>query len=537
MLSKEEKRELRSDIFRHLDGIVVAPTAFTLSQAGVLEYLLENKKVEISAVSKEFNANEGYLNVALRILASQGWLEQEIDNANDQVFYSVNDRSDKAFALSGLYKDVNELIEFSGRFHRRKFRREPFFKLESIMNSYKNSYGFKDIEKDAVEYQILKHIEGILVGPTVVALGMSGMFHKYFIESSFQAAEFHEDVESFEKLLDFFVWKGWFSKNKSNYKFTDTGLFFARRASAYGVTVSYIPTLRKLAQLIFQDPAEIRNFSASEEEVHVDREMNVWGSGGAHAAYFKQMDAVLIDIFNQDIEDQPKGILDMGCGNGAFLIHAFNVIETRTKRGEMLEDHPLFLVGADYNKKALEITRNNIVKHDIWAKIIWGDIGDPDQLSEHLKENYQITLSDLLNVRTFLDHNRIWEDSDSYDDSIVSRSTGAFAFKGKRISNNHLEQNLEKHFRKWLPHVRRHGLLLIELHTVDPSLVAKNIGRTAVTAYDGTHGYSDQYIIELENFKSVAERSGYEFVDDFSFRFPDSDLASVSINLMRGKQT
>jgi hypothetical protein len=47
---------------------------------------------------------------------------------------------------------------------------------------------------------VLKHIEGILVGPTIVHLGMSGMFHKNFMEAFFRAEEFHKDPESFREL-------------------------------------------------------------------------------------------------------------------------------------------------------------------------------------------------------------------------------------------------------------------------------------------------------------------------------------------------
>src|SRR5690606_16228143 len=100
----------------------------------------------------------------------------------------------------------------------------------------------------------------------------------------------------------------------------------------------------------------------------------------------------------------------MGCGNGALLQHLYETIERRTLRGKYLEDYPLFLVGADYNQAALKITRANLAANDIWAKIIWGDIGNPELLATDLKENYNIALSDLLNMRTFLDHNRVWED-------------------------------------------------------------------------------------------------------------------------------
>lgn len=534
MLNREEKRKLRSDLFRHLDGIAVAPVAYNLYEKGVLKELLEKKEVDLDYLVSKFKANEGYLNVALRILCSQGWLIQNLDNASDTISYTINDKSEKAFELAAIYKDVNNLLRYSKYYHKRKFQKEPFLVLSRIMNDYKSHYNLPNAnDKNSLEYQVLKHIEGIIVGPTTVSLGMGGMFHKYFMMSSFRAEEFHSDAESFSKILNFFSWLGWFEENKGTYRFTDKGLFFAKRASAYGVTVSYIPTFRHLDELIFGNPSFLREISEGEDELHVDREMNVWGSGGAHSAYFKKMDEVIIELFSKPIEEQPKGILDMGCGNGAFLIHAYEVIENQTPRGKVLEDHPLFLVGADYNQAAQRVTRANLIQADIWAKVIWGDIGRPDLLSKTLEDDYNISLKDLLNARTFLDHNRIW--SDQKESDRLSSSTGAFAHRGERINNNRVEENLKEHFSKWMPYVSKHGLLLIELHTVDPKLVAKNIGKTAATAYDGTHGFSDQYIVELDVFNKIAKESGLYPVENFAFRFPDSKLATVSINLLRGK--
>ena len=64
----------------------------------------------------------------------------------------------------------------------------------------------------------------------------------------------------------------------------------------------------------------------SQFEIHVDRSMNVWGSGFAHKFYFNKIDEIIVKIFNQKIEKQPKGIIDIGCGDGAFLEHVYDLI-------------------------------------------------------------------------------------------------------------------------------------------------------------------------------------------------------------------
>ncbi|WP_284652990.1 class I SAM-dependent methyltransferase [Flavobacterium terrisoli] len=532
------KSELRGILFRHLDGITTAPAAYAIYKKGVLDYIQQKREVTLSELLTEFKANDGYLNVALRVLASQGWLNQKVDNQNDEVTFSINDKSELAFSLIPLYEDVFKLMQFTEHFHPRKFEVEPFEMLNDLFRKYKSNYGIQfsdDIKVRSVQEQVLYHIEGNLVGPTIVMLGMTGMFHKYFMETSFRPEEFHKKPECFAAILDFLTHLDWFTKKGEHYQFTETGLFYAKRAAAYGVTVSYIPTLRKLDELIFGDASILRNVGEHETELHVDREMNVWGSGGAHAEYFKIVDEIIIELFNRPIAEQPNGILDMGCGNGAFLEHIFDVIERQTKRGRMLDEHPLFMVGVDYNEAALKVTRANLIKADIWAKVIWGDIGRPQLLADTLKEDYNIDLKELLNVRTFLDHNRIWSEPKAKTPNRISTSTGAFAHRGKKISNNEVEDNLLEHLLKWSPFVNKFGLLIIELHTIAPELTAKNIGRTAATAYDATHGFSDQYIVEIEVLHKIAAEAGL-FSDDKVFtRFPDSELATVSVNLFTGK--
>lgn len=536
MLSKEEKRGYRSDLFRHLDGLVTAPTAYVLLEKGVLDHLIQQKEVNLKELSETFDANEGYLNVALRILCSQGWLDSSLDNTKNEVTYRINEKSEIAFELCKLYKDVVLLLRDSANYHPRIFNKEIFQDLKAIFDKFEQGYNIvssTDEVEASIQHQVIKHLEGSIIAPSIVALGMNGMFHKYFMEASFKPDEFHKEGKSFASLLDFFTFLGWFNKRNDTYSFTDKGLFFARRASAYGVTVSYQNTFRHLDDLIFGDPEILWKVPKGSPEKHVDRTMNVWGSGGAHKAYFKKIDEIIIDLFNKPIHLQPKGIVDMGCGNGAYLEHLFEVIEQRTLRGTMLEDHPLFLVGADFNEAALKVTRSNLINADIWAKVIWGDIGRPDLLAEDLKNDYNIDLKDLLNVRTFLDHNRIWEEPQQMNPSRTSDSSGAYAFRGNRVTNNKVEQNLFEHLSKWAPYVKKFGLLVIELHTIAPELTAANLGRTAATAYDATHGFSDQFIVEVDVFKKVAAEAGLKPVEGHFSKFPDSELATVSINLLK----
>lgn len=531
-----DKKELRSSIFRHLDGIVTTPVVASLQKKGIISFIFRQKQVSLNEISDAEEINEGYLNVALRILSSQGFIDYHLDNKTDLVSISSNENTEILLKYSSLYDKIIPYLKESTNPVFQKFEPGSFENFMYLFDDFNNNFGYQIPKKETekkIFFQILKHIEGCLVAPVIVQLGMRGMFHKYFMETSFQAVEFHKNPENFEKILDFLTNLGWFNKNNKNYKFTENGLYFARRATSYGVTVSYLPMFNRMDDLLFENPKKIWEINQNEDEIHVDRKMNVWGSGGAHSTYFKVVTDFIISIFNQPIHLQPKGILDMGCGNGAFIQHIFETIERHTLRGKMLEDYPLFLVGADFNKAALNVTRANLINNDIWAKVIWGDIGNPDQLAKDLQQDYDISLSELVNIRTFLDHNRIWKNPKNNNTGRISTSTGAFAYQGERISNSLVEENLKEHLSLWLPYIKKNGLLVIELHTLNPEITHKHLGETAATAYDATHGFSDQYIVEVDVFHKICNEVGLSVDKDLFKKYPNSDLATVSINLLK----
>ena len=159
MLTREQKRAFRSDLFRHLDGLVTAPTAYVLHEHSVLEFILEQKSCSLSEITSKFKANEGYMNVALRILCSQGWLECKVGSNSDSIIYSVNALSETAFEHCNLYKDVVELLRKSADYHPRIFNKEIFGYLESIFRKFQDNYGIEpseDEEKRNIQKSNLK---------------------------------------------------------------------------------------------------------------------------------------------------------------------------------------------------------------------------------------------------------------------------------------------------------------------------------------------------------------------------------------------
>ncbi len=515
------KSKMRSFIFYHLDGIALIPTILTLGKNNILQELSE-EEISLSSLVKKFNTNEGYLNVALRLLCCQGWASQ--DFKNNDVFFKKN-KSVDLINIYNTYKIIEPFFledfnyeELLGTTDEKKSKKEII--LFEIINTYLLNRN-KILNSENQKLNLEKHIEGVIIGPILVHLARK----KLLLIKNLQDLKINQN---WKYLLNnmFSVLK---IINKKTCNITEFGQFLFKRASAYGVTVSYLPTFRKLEDLIFKNPNVLWEKKENSAEIHVDRKMNVWGSGGAHKLYFEKVDEIIINLFNLPIEEQPKGFIDIGCGDGSLIEHIFDLIYYKTKRGKLLKDFPLVIIGSDFNYKALEVTKENIKNADIWANTAFGDIGNPKELAQKIKKEYNVNLEDLLNVRSFLDHNRIYKKPKDKN-KLTSNSKCSFSYRGKRIKNEVLSQNLYEHFSEWKPYLKKYGLLIVELHSIPPEKTRKNLGKNSMTAYDATHGYSDQYIIEYENYLKEAKRAGLEPEKKHEHLFPNKENPIVSVN-------
>jgi len=396
----KKKTLFLSNLFQHLDGIVLIPTVIELQKNKILNYIYEKKECSLSEISKKYKTNKGYLHVALRLLCSQGILIQKIIE-KDVLFTASNLKKYLDSGMPEKYKLVQPLYQDNINYKsiitdiKRDQLSEPV--LFDIIEKYLNVLS----KKGEFTTQCNRHIEGSILGPIIVCLSRNNQLSN--IKTNTKLVLPLNNM--WKIIMNLFCVCNIIDKNK---KITEYGSFIFKRASSYGVTVSYLPTFRNINKLLYGDSDHLWTHTIHEEEIHVDRKMNVWGSGGAHNTYFKKIDKIIIDLFNLPIEKQPKGFIDIGCGNGKLIEHIFDLIYYNTIRGKMLKDYPLFIVGSDFNYKALEATNETIQKADIWAKTAFGDISDPKNLAKKLKEEHHIELHDLLNMRSFLDHNRIY---------------------------------------------------------------------------------------------------------------------------------
>ncbi|MGA7080359.1 MAG: hypothetical protein WBQ43_15710 [Terriglobales bacterium] len=539
-IGDNEKAQLRALVFGHLAGIVLAPTVKALWDRRVFELFgSASEWVDFDRIAQETRANRGYLRVALRLLASCGWLRQQVERG--RVSYALTAEGRIAVSTAPLlYGEVLSFVAkavFLEDFLFGSSDRPVLPSLQELVRRSKERWGLQpdtDVVVNRVRNQIREHLDGMLIGPAMVALARAGIFTQ-LEQHPVELSDIAANRATLACIFDLLAAQGWVSlestaRDKSSVSLTACGRYAAQIATSYGVTVSYLPLFDNVSTLLFGN-SRIPRMDESGVELLVNRGMNVWGSGGAHRTYFKKVDEIIVEIFNRPLNPQPRGICDMGCGDGTFLEHLYFAVKNKTERGKALDKHPLILVGADFNKVARRVAKQTLRKAGIPVyHVIPGDINRPAQLASDLEE-LNLDVHDLLHVRSFLDHNRPYIPPANYAGGTRGgKSTGAFAHLGEEIACDELEENLTRHLRRWAPYVGRFGLLALELHTLPPEVAAANLSKTPAVAYDGTHGFSDQYLVELPVFLDAAKEAGLKADPRFQAKFPPSELATVSIN-------
>ena len=517
VLTKEEKNAFRKLLFKHQDGLAITASIAAFFNNGIFKFIEDKKQTTLDEILAFFtDFYKGYLNVSLRSLASQGILNYQVFDNEIRVVTTPKYKNFKKYIklyheFDALYKIQLQLLKTPlDTFSISEDHIEFSYRLNRLKTDYKLDNYFVE--------EVYLHLEGVLLIPVLVYLNYQSHLENYPVK---------EVVSKNNKLILFFENLDLLEKGD----FTKKGQFLFDKSYAYGVTTSYLPIMTHIETYLKGDFTPFFERDMLGNEKHVFRGINVWGSGGSHTTYFKKIDTILTTIFNKPIHEQPKGIIDVGCGNGAFLEHIFNLIWNDTNRRKDMDANKLILIGADYNKESLLSTQRNLKRADVWAEVVWGDIGNPAELDLKLQDLYNVKLADLLNIRSFLDHNRPFNEPTQ---AVKSKqvSSGAFAHRGKWINNHDAEQSLVEHFKKWKPYIKKQGLLLIELHTIAPETVSLNIGNTPCTAYDVTHGFSDQYIVEVEIFNNAIEKAGLKIDKNHFYKFPNSELSTVSINLI-----
>ncbi|WP_153532853.1 class I SAM-dependent methyltransferase [Actinomadura macrotermitis] len=338
------------------------------------------------------------------------------------------------------------------------------------------------------------HLDAPLALPAILTLHGTGRLHR--------------PGGDFARLFRLLGWLGpdgaWTPRGRA-------GLDFAGHCGLIG---SYLPMLSRLEPLLRGELLVV----PGDGEWHCQRRINVEASSAAHRRYFTDADPVIREIFRR--RPRPAFIADTGCGDGSWLAHLHG----------MLGDGIRY-VGIDVSPVALDRARAVLEAAGVPDPLLLpGDVTDPDALAR-LLTRHGLAIEDGLHIRSFIDHDRTYAGGDPAS-GAPGRSSGAYVSPdGAPLSPAQIESDLVRHLRRWAPHVREHGLVVLEAHSVAPRLARRHPGALHSVALDTYHALSHQYLVEHSAFLHCCRLAGLEPVGHLERRYPSGrPFVAVSLN-------
>ena len=471
--------------------MLLGPVVCGLSEAGFFELFKQKEALPEAKILQSLKPNVGHFNVAMRMLDSLGWLEREHGQYRLLCSKAIWQKISKQFLLN-----LNHTAQLD--FAHELFTEEVSQKVWQPVIT-QSLQARSDKEDDWQDY-----LDGSWLVPLLISLDQKGCFKDL-------SAELFTNLPHIqESLSDYCVAQKWCVKTKQGVVATEMGRYVFERIQLMSTVFSYRSMLLGMPELLFGDAAGVFKRDTLGDECHVDRSLNVIGSGFSHQKYFKDLESLIIEIFNHpSLQSQPKVIADTGCGDGSLLKRLHDVILKETLRGQNLSEYPLSLVGIDYNQSALDETIKTLDGYPHHA--VQGDIGDPVQLLKDI-EALGFIKDDILHVRSFLDHDRPYQapEADDYSYHVNEDDSGVYVRSdGSLIDSGDMMQSTVEHFARWKEIVGHHGLISLEVHSLDPKTVHDHLDQTENLHFDAYHAFSSQYLMKAEQMIQAAAGGGF----------------------------
>ncbi len=490
-------------INRYCHGFIAFPVIHSLHEKGLFKAFDSGESIAFDHLLQEYKANSGHLKAAIRLLESLQILEF------NQAGYQSGSRF---YWLDNIPEQIESLLQldFSADFQ------------ESFDHCLAQSINHWSTD----DQMLADFLDGLWLLPLF-------LYDRQIGSESHEFEEAFQFLTDYEKLEQCFFAKGWVTREDGRIVFNTIGQHLRERILIAGTVYSYRPMLQGMNELLFGDAASVFQRDDEGHEHHLDRTLNVVASGFQHERYFKDCEAIITDIFNQlPINHQPDYIADMGCGDGTLLKRVYQLIQTKTRRGEHLEQYPLMLIGADYNQKALSATAATL--GSLPHKTIQADIGNPKDFLRDLCSSCVEDTNKVLHIRSFLDHDRPYippNDLAQLAQRTEERSHGVYInHHGQLIPANVAYQSLVEHLSRWSEIIGSSGAMFLEVHSMAPSVIARYLDQCENLHFDAYHAFSGQMLSDADEFLFAAAESGLFPRLDFSRHYPKT-LAFSRITL------
>jgi len=503
---------------RYSHGLASIPILHALRERGCLARL-ETAAVSAEELAHEFSANRAYLDVALRMLVCLDWIRPTAEGRY---------KATPGLANSNAIPDrIMDLYRF------------PFDRYIQGGSGESLDPWLEQSERrwNSEDQCFPDYIDGLLIVPLLLALLAQKRLKVVERKSEGQTVatlRLSVDPAVRRAVQRLFVAKGWAERSARTLQLNRAGRFVVDRIFVAAALASYRPMFKRAQDLLFGDAARVFARDSAGHETHVDRTLNVIASGFQHEKYFAALSDLVVRCFDDDAyTSQPKYIVDMGCGDGSLLRRLYETVRDRTRRGKVLDAHPLIPVAVDFNEKALAEASRTLdgIEHIAMR----GDIGNPLALLDTLRAIGVEDLDRVLHVRSFLDHDRPYrqpEDRKAAEQRSAGRANGLYIdTEGHAIPRGDMIQSTVEHLQRWSQVVNENGLLLLEVHCLPPDMTARYLDESESLHFDAYHALSHQYLLEAQTFLACAAEAGLFCLKGRGVGFPKNlPFTRISLN-------
>lgn len=483
-LRRERNSELLRRVFLHQNGLAAATALATLDKAGVLGSLRERNgglRGRSVPAGELVAGSPSPWAVAASIVAAcdAGWLTLRDDERNGCVVSATASR-EMSFATDVLLDVHHEIRQrVSGGGWSPDIVVPRLLGCLGILAKAKASIRDRTSMPDASGEMMIRLLEGMIAVPVLPRLATE--YDYPALAPLFAALELGETDAAMRHVMPFF-------------------------APMYGLAGSYAEVLLGLPDRI----AAAEGLSPLDVTQSIDRSLNVRASAAAHRGYFQAATRMVVRLFDElPLSKQPRAILDVGCGDGTWLRAIYEAVAGSTERGKLLSRHPLHLVGVDLDPVALEICRRNL--RDLPATCIAGDVGQPTAVAQALTAATGIDVDDVLSVRAFVDHNRPLTAVSSGQPAAMDLAAGVYATaSGSMVGSGSVSRDWASHYARWRQICSRHGLVVIEAHTVSIAEAHERLEKSHTLALRYYHALSGQSPVPYESFRAATRSAGLD---------------------------
>jgi acyl transferase domain-containing protein len=477
---------------RYAHGYVAIPVIAALDGRGVLEHMSQSGPIPREALLRRYNANAGHFAAAVRLLGSLGWLDESPDGLR-----LTAGAADRVKIPAGV-TDLLAVPSHDGPFKPGSHDAETLAAFDRWIPAVASRWS-------GANELLAEMLDGLVAGPVLIALCGHGRAAKAADWSRLSLAGFsNETVATVDRL-----WRaaGWGGCNGNVLQSDQPGASLLERGLNLATTLSYRPMLTRMDALLFGD-ARAAMAAVDGEEGHVDRRLNVTGSGFQHHRFF----ADLVDLLRARFEgghpaEEPEVVVDMGAGDGSLLAAIHNAVRAMPGRDE----RSLVMVAADLNAAALAEAGGTLSRLGVPHRLLEANIDRPAELLAKLTD-VGLGGRRTLHVRSFLDHDRGWHppvDANAAARRLKHRLQGVHvAPDGTAIDPADTMQSLVEHLGRWSATVGDGGLAIAEVHALPALTVRDHLDDCENLHFDAYHALSGQHLVEADTFLLAMAEAG-----------------------------